>query len=150
MLVRTAARSLRLEDLGSDVLGGQTDRSEVIDGCEDDLGVRISRRSSPIMSTFHWKNSLSRPFCGRSARHKRGTANHLIGLGKELICWLTGWASVGVISGRIARSLWTRYLEPLRDLIDVKKAMDASLDDLERSLMTNGKTFAIDGALTRE
>lgn len=50
----------------------------------------------------------------------------------------------------IINRLWNRYLEPLRDLIDVKKAMDASLDDLERSLMTNGKTFAIDGALTRE
>lgn len=46
--------------------------------------------------------------------------------------------------------LWSRYLEPLRDLIDVKKAMDASLDDLDRSLTVNGRTFALDGALARE
>ena len=50
----------------------------------------------------------------------------------------------------IINRLWSRHLEPLRDLIDVKKAMDASLDDLERSLMTNGKTFILDGALSRE
>lgn len=50
----------------------------------------------------------------------------------------------------IINRLWNRYLEPLRDLIDVKKAMDAGLDDLERSLVTNGQTFAIDGALARE
>lgn len=46
--------------------------------------------------------------------------------------------------------LWSRHLEPLRDLIDVKKAMDANLDDLERSLITDGKTFVLDGTLTRE
>ncbi|MFH1215490.1 MAG: hypothetical protein V1706_03210 [Pseudomonadota bacterium] len=50
----------------------------------------------------------------------------------------------------IINRLWSRHLEPLRDLIDVKKAMDASLDDLERSLITDGKTFVLDGALTRE
>lgn len=50
----------------------------------------------------------------------------------------------------IINHLWNRYLEPLRDLIDVKKAMDASLDDLERSLITNGRTFILDGALARE
>lgn len=50
----------------------------------------------------------------------------------------------------IINRLWTRHLEPLRDLIDVKKAMDASLDDLERGLTANGKTFALDGALSRE
>ena len=50
----------------------------------------------------------------------------------------------------IINRLWTRYLEPMRDLIDVKKAMDASLDDLERCLLVNAKTFAIDGSLSRE
>jgi len=50
----------------------------------------------------------------------------------------------------IINRLWSRHLEPLRDLIDVKKAMDASLDDIERSLITNGKTFILDGALSRE
>ena len=50
----------------------------------------------------------------------------------------------------IINRLWTRYLEPMRDLIDVKKAMDASLDDLERSLLVNAKTFVIDGSLARE
>jgi len=50
----------------------------------------------------------------------------------------------------IINRLWSRHLEPLRDLIDVKKAMDASLDDIERSLLTNGKTFILDGALYRE
>jgi len=32
----------------------------------------------------------------------------------------------------IINRLWSRYLEPLRDLIDVKKAMDAGLEDLLR------------------
>lgn len=50
----------------------------------------------------------------------------------------------------IINRLWKRHLEPLRDLIDVKKAMDASLDDIERSLLTNGRTFRLDGALSRE
>ncbi len=50
----------------------------------------------------------------------------------------------------VINHLWSRYLEPLRDLIDVKKAMDASLDDLERSMVTNGRRFTLDGVLTRE
>lgn len=50
----------------------------------------------------------------------------------------------------IINRLWSRHLEPLRDLIDVKKAMDASLDDIERSLITSGKMFILDGALSRE
>ncbi len=50
----------------------------------------------------------------------------------------------------IINRLWNRYLEPLRDLIDVKKAMDASLDDLERGLYKSGQVFALDGALARE
>jgi hypothetical protein len=50
----------------------------------------------------------------------------------------------------IINHLWSRYLEPLRDLIDVKKAMDAGLDDLDRSLNANGRVFALDGALARE
>jgi hypothetical protein len=50
----------------------------------------------------------------------------------------------------IINRLWTRYLEPLRDLIDVKKAMDAGLDDLERGLRQSGQVFSLDGALARE
>jgi hypothetical protein len=50
----------------------------------------------------------------------------------------------------IINRLWSRYLEPLRDLIDVKKAMDANLDDLERSLTTSGKAFVLAGGLARE
>lgn len=46
--------------------------------------------------------------------------------------------------------LWTRYLEPLRDLIDVNKAMDASLDRLQGSLKAAGQAFVLDGALSRE
>ena len=50
----------------------------------------------------------------------------------------------------VINHLWSRYLEPLRDLIDVKKAMDAGLDDIDRSLAANGRTFVLDGALARE
>lgn len=50
----------------------------------------------------------------------------------------------------VINHLWSRYLEPLRDLIDVKKAMDAGLDDLDRSLTASGKAFVLDGALARE
>ncbi len=50
----------------------------------------------------------------------------------------------------VINHLWSRYLEPLRDLIDVKKAMDAGLDDLDRSLTVSGKNFVLDGALVRE
>ena len=46
--------------------------------------------------------------------------------------------------------LWTRYLEPLRDLIDVRKAMDNTLDGLERLIRAGIKAFALDGALSRE
>ncbi|WP_028586103.1 SGNH/GDSL hydrolase family protein [Desulfogranum mediterraneum] len=50
----------------------------------------------------------------------------------------------------IINHLWSRYLEPLRDLIDVKKAMDRGLDDLDCSLTTGGTTFVLDGGLVRE
>ncbi|MEW6429359.1 MAG: hypothetical protein AB1568_15150 [Thermodesulfobacteriota bacterium] len=50
----------------------------------------------------------------------------------------------------IINRLWGRYLEPLRDLIDIRKAMDAGLDDLERGLAAGGRTFAADGGLARE
>jgi hypothetical protein len=50
----------------------------------------------------------------------------------------------------IINHLWSRYLEPLRDLIDVKKAMDGCLDDLDRSLNASCRNFILDGALTRE
>lgn len=50
----------------------------------------------------------------------------------------------------VINRLWSRHLLPLRDLIDVKKAMDASLDEIRRSLITNGKSFKLDAALSRE
>lgn len=50
----------------------------------------------------------------------------------------------------IINRLWTRYLEPLRDLIDVRQAMDADLDDLERVLSSAANAFQLDGALSRE
>jgi hypothetical protein len=50
----------------------------------------------------------------------------------------------------IINRLWTHYLEPLRDLIDVRKAMDAGLDSLDRVLRAGAKTFDLDGALSRE
>jgi hypothetical protein len=50
----------------------------------------------------------------------------------------------------IINRLWTRYLEPLRDLIDVRQAMDADLDDLERVLAAASVAFQLDGTLSRE
>lgn len=50
----------------------------------------------------------------------------------------------------IINRLWTHYLEPLRDLIDVRKAMDAGLDSLDRVLRAGAKTFDLDGTLSRE
>jgi hypothetical protein len=46
--------------------------------------------------------------------------------------------------------LWARYLEPLRDLIDVRQAMDHTLDGLDRQLRHGQQVFALDGALSRE
>lgn len=46
--------------------------------------------------------------------------------------------------------LWNHYLEPLKDLIDVRKTMDASLDGLERLLKQGVEQFLLDGALHRE
>ncbi len=46
--------------------------------------------------------------------------------------------------------LWTRYLVPLRDLIDVRKAMDQSLDHMELLIQAGLKVFALDGAISRE
>ncbi|MCM2356605.1 MAG: hypothetical protein NDI77_00475 [Geobacteraceae bacterium] len=46
--------------------------------------------------------------------------------------------------------LWNHYLEPLKDLIDVRKTMDASLDSLERLLKQGAEQFLLDGALHRE
>ncbi len=46
--------------------------------------------------------------------------------------------------------LWNHYLEPLKDLIDVRKTMDASLDGLERLLKQGMEQFLLDGALHRE
>lgn len=46
--------------------------------------------------------------------------------------------------------LWNHYLEPLKDLIDVRKTMDASLDSLERLLKHGAEQFLLDGVLHRE
>lgn len=46
--------------------------------------------------------------------------------------------------------LWKHYLEPLKDLIDVRKTMDASLDALERLLKHGAEQFLLDAALNRE
>ncbi|MDD2736365.1 MAG: hypothetical protein PHF56_20730 [Desulfuromonadaceae bacterium] len=46
--------------------------------------------------------------------------------------------------------LWKHYLEPLKDLIDVRKTMDSSLDNLERLLRHGSEQFLLDGALHRE
>ncbi len=43
--------------------------------------------------------------------------------------------------------LWTRYLAPLRDMIDTQKAMDASLDRMERVLQEAEACFHLDGAV---
>lgn len=43
--------------------------------------------------------------------------------------------------------LWTRYLVPLRDMIDMQKAMDVSLDRMERALEEAEVCFQIDGAV---
>ncbi len=48
----------------------------------------------------------------------------------------------------IINRLWTRYLVPLRDMIDTQKAMDASLDRMERALEAAGECFHIDGAVS--
>lgn len=47
----------------------------------------------------------------------------------------------------IINRLWTRYLAPLRDMIDTQKAMDASLDGMERILEEADVCFQIDGAV---
>lgn len=47
----------------------------------------------------------------------------------------------------IINRLWTRYLVPLRDMIDTQKAMDASLDRMERTLESAEDSFQIDGAV---
>ncbi len=47
----------------------------------------------------------------------------------------------------IINRLWTRYLAPLRDMIDTQKAMDASLDRMERALEAAEDCFQMDGAV---
>jgi hypothetical protein len=47
----------------------------------------------------------------------------------------------------IINRLWTRYLAPLRDMIDTQKAMDASLDRMERALEAAEDGFQMDGAV---
>ncbi len=47
----------------------------------------------------------------------------------------------------IINRLWTRYLVPLRDMIDTQKAMEASLDRMERALDEAGICFQMDGAV---
>lgn len=43
--------------------------------------------------------------------------------------------------------IWEKYLEPLKDLIDVKKSMDSSLDNLESLLKYGSKKFSMDGVI---
>ncbi len=50
----------------------------------------------------------------------------------------------------IINRLWRRYLEPLRDLIDIRKAMDAALDRLEVLFRDGARRFATDRAMARE
>jgi hypothetical protein len=47
----------------------------------------------------------------------------------------------------IINRLWMRYLAPLRDMIDTEKAMDASLNRMERVLEEADACFKIDGAV---
>ncbi len=48
----------------------------------------------------------------------------------------------------IINRLWKRYLVPLRDMIDTQKAMDSSLDRMERVIEEAELCFQIDGAVT--
>lgn len=48
----------------------------------------------------------------------------------------------------IINRLWTRYLVPLRDMIDTQKAMDASLDRMEQAMKEAATCFVIDGAVS--
>ncbi len=50
----------------------------------------------------------------------------------------------------VINHLWSRYLEPLRDLIDVNKGMDAGLDALDHSLTASSETFVLEAALARK
>ncbi|MEW6486625.1 MAG: hypothetical protein AB1578_01760 [Thermodesulfobacteriota bacterium] len=50
----------------------------------------------------------------------------------------------------IVNRLWTRFLEPLRDLIDVRQAMDQTLEGLGLRAREGARAFALDGALVRE
>jgi len=47
----------------------------------------------------------------------------------------------------IINRLWTQYVVPLRDMIDTQKAMDASLDRMEKALEEAEVCFRIDGAV---
>ncbi len=46
--------------------------------------------------------------------------------------------------------LWSRYIEPLRDLIDVRKEMDTALDALELLFADGMRVFRADRAMQRE
>ena len=46
--------------------------------------------------------------------------------------------------------LWERYIVPVRDLIDIHKAMEPTLDHIERALQHGAFEFRLDGALYRE
>lgn len=50
----------------------------------------------------------------------------------------------------IINHLWTKYLEPLRDIIDVRKAMDAGFDSLDRLLVSGVSAFSLSGEMVRE
>lgn len=47
----------------------------------------------------------------------------------------------------VINQLWTRYLAPLRDMIDTQKAMDASLDRMEKVMEEAEFCFRLDGAV---
>lgn len=50
----------------------------------------------------------------------------------------------------IINRLWTRYLVPLRDMIDTQKAMDVSLDRIEASFEAADVAFSRDAPVNRE
>lgn len=56
------------------------------------------------------------------------------------------------VKERLARVeyLWTRYMAPLRDMLDVRKEMERQLDSLEAALLRGETAFETDLAVRRE
>lgn len=65
-----------------------------------------SSEGRPMMSQLSWRNSLRRPFWGRSARKYGPMVNHLQGLVSCLALAAYILARVGVNSGLRAKSAW--------------------------------------------